>query len=109
VPLAQAQEQARTQSRPLLVDFGAAWCGACKELDKLTFSHASVQSEAARFIAVKVDATNDEDPVVADTIKRMKVLGLPTVILFDSSGTEAKRFTDFVPADAMAAALRAVR
>jgi thiol:disulfide interchange protein DsbD len=109
VPLAQAQERARTQARPLLVDFGAAWCGACKELDKLTFSHASVQSEAARFIAVKVDATNDEDPVVAATIQRMKVLGLPTVILFDSRGTEAKRFTDFVPADVMAAALRAVR
>jgi thiol:disulfide interchange protein len=39
----------------------------------------------------------------------MKVLGLPTVILFDSRGTEAKRFTDFVTADVMVAALRSVQ
>ncbi len=107
-PLAAAQAQAREQSRPLLVDFGAAWCGACKELDKVTFSHASVKEAAARFIAVKVDATNDEEPVIADTIKRMNVVGLPTVILFDSQGREVKRFTDFVPPGVMVQALLAV-
>lgn len=109
VPLVQAQEQARTQARPLLVDFGAAWCAACKELDKLTFSQAAVQREAARFVAVKVDATNDEDPVVVESIKRMNVRGLPTVILFDSRGIEAERFTDFVPPEKMLSALQAVQ
>jgi thioredoxin:protein disulfide reductase len=109
VPLAAAQAQARQQSRPLLVDFGAAWCGACKELDKVTFSNASVKQEAARFMAVKVDATNDEDPMIAETLKRLNVVGLPTVILFDSQGSEAKRFTDFVPPEVMAQALAAVR
>ena len=108
VPFSAAQAQARQQSRPLLVDFGAAWCGACKELDKLTFSQPSVSEEVARFVAVKVDATNDEEPTVAAAIKQLNVLGLPTVILFDSQGREAKRFTDFVPADVMLAALRAV-
>ena len=108
VPFLQAQARARQESRPLLVDFGAAWCGACKELDKLTFSHPSVGDEAARFVAVKVDATNDEDPLVASTIKQLNVMGLPTVIVFDSRGNEAKRFTDFVTADVMLAALRGV-
>jgi len=109
VPLAQAEAQAREQQRPLLVDFGAAWCAACKELDKLTFSRADVQQEASRFVSVKVDATNDEDPVVAESIKRLNVRGLPTVILFDSKGMEARRFTDFVPPETMVNALRAVR
>jgi thiol:disulfide interchange protein DsbD len=109
LPLAQAQGQARTQLRPLLVDFGASWCAECKELDKRTFSHAAVQQEAARFLAVKVDATNDEDPIVVDSIKRMNVRGLPTVILFDSRGSEAQRFTGFVTADTMLDALVRVR
>ena len=109
VPLATAQADARAQRQPLLVDFGAAWCGACKELDKITFAHATVKQAAARFVAVKVDATNDEEPTVAATIKRLNVLGLPTVILFDSQGHEAKRFTDFVPPEVMAAALNEVR
>lgn len=108
VPFSQAQAQARRQSRPLLVDFGAAWCGACKELDKVTFSQQSVSQEAARFVALKVDATNDEDPLVAATIKQLNVLGLPTVIVFDSQGREAQRFTDFVTPDVMLAALRSV-
>lgn len=109
VPVAQAQAKAKEQSRPLLVDFGAAWCGACKELDKLTFSHASVRDEASRFVAVKVDATNDEDPLVATAVKELNVLGLPTVIVFDSQGKEAQRFTEFVTPEIMVAALRAVR
>ena len=60
-------------------------------------------------MAVKVDATNDEDPVIAETLKRLNVVGLPTVILFDSRGSEAKRFTDFVPPGVMTQALAAVR
>ncbi len=103
-----AQLRAYQEKRPLLVDFGAAWCGACKELDKLTFSQPSVKKEAARFVAVKIDATHDEEPVVAATIRKLNVVGLPTVILFDSQGAEAKRFTDFVTADVMSEALRAV-
>ena len=109
VPFSQAKVQARAESRPLLVDFGAAWCGACKELDKQTFSHPSVGEEASRFIALKIDATNDEDPLVASTIKQLNVIGLPTVIVFDSQGREVKRFTDFVPANVMLDALRAAR
>ena len=108
VPYPEARARALQQARPLLVDFGAAWCGACKELDKLTFSQPSVSEEASRFIALKVDATNDEDPLVAATIRQLNVMGLPTVIVFDSQGREAKRFTDFVTADVMSAALRAV-
>ena len=108
MPVSEAQARARQQARPLIVDFGAAWCGACKELDKLTFSQPSVGAEVSRFIAVKVDATKDEDPVVAATIRQLNVVGLPTVIVFDSQGKEAKRFTDFVTADVMSAALRAV-
>jgi thiol:disulfide interchange protein DsbD len=94
--LAQAQAKAVSERRPLLVDFTAAWCGACKELDKHTFSEPGVASEAGRFVAVKVDATNDEDPVVSATMEKNDVRGLPTVLLYDSKGQEAARCTDFV-------------
>ena len=63
----------------IIVDFGAAWCTACKELDKITFAREDVRQEAGRFLAVKVDATNDEDPEVTATMSAYKVVGLPTV------------------------------
>ena len=103
-----AEAKARAESRPLLVDFTAAWCIACKELDKATFADEAVAKEAGRFIAVKVDATDDEDPKVVAAMKRYKVVGLPTVVLYDSQGNEARRFTDFVPADKFLSAIRKI-
>jgi thiol:disulfide interchange protein DsbD len=101
-----ARERALRERRPLLVDFTAAWCGACKQLDRVTFSAPDVRPEMARFVAVKVDATHDDDPGVEKTLEQFKVVGLPTVLIFDSSGKEAVRYTDFVPPDVF---LRAVQ
>lgn len=95
----KAEARASAEKRPMIVDFTAAWCAACKELDKKTFSEPRVGQELGRFVAVKVDATNDDDPRVAAIMSRFKVVGLPTVLLFDSSGKEAARFNDFVPPD----------
>ncbi len=90
------RKKAVADARPLLVDFTAAWCAACKKIDKLTFTDARVQREAGRFLALKVDATDLEDPLVDATMDEHVVRGLPTVILFHSNGAEAHRFTDFV-------------
>jgi thiol:disulfide interchange protein DsbD len=91
-----ARQRALRENRPLLVDFTAAWCAACKELDKVTFAAPEVGAEMGRFVAVKVDATNDDDPKVGATLERFRVVGLPTVLVFDSQGKEAIRYTDFV-------------
>lgn len=108
IPAEEARVKAAGARKPLIVDFGAAWCGACKELDKVTFSREDVQREAGRFMAVKVDATNDEDPQVEAAMTQFKVVGLPTVVIFDSKGTEAQRYTDFVEPDQLLLALKKV-
>lgn len=92
-----ALARAKDGHRPLVVDFTAAWCGACKELDIKTFSEPRVGQELGRFVAIKVDATNNDDPKVEAMLARFKVVGLPTVVMFNSSGKEAARFNDFVP------------
>lgn len=93
-----AAAKARSEKRPMLIDFTATWCGACQELAKDTFADPRVQARAveANFVAVKVDATNDEDPQVDKIKDKYKVKGLPTVVIYDSSGNERKRFTEFV-------------
>ncbi len=103
-----ARDKALAQQRPLLVDFTASWCLSCKELEKHTFSHPAVSHEAGRFVAVRVDATDDEDPKVERAFAEFGIKGLPTVILYDSQGHEASRFNDFVEAEPFLAALRAV-
>ena len=108
ISVAEARTKAAAEKRPLLLDFTAAWCGACKELDKHTFSEDGVAREAGRFVAVKVDATDDEDPVVTATMKEHKVVGLPTVLVYDSRGAEAVRCTDFVAAQPFLDAIKSV-
>lgn len=104
-----ATTRAAAEHKPLLVDFGAAWCGACKELDERTFPDPRVRAEGARYVALHVDATNDDDPGVARVRgKYGATAGLPVVLLFGSDGKEAVRFTEFVPPDRFAAALASV-
>lgn len=108
VPATQARARALADERPLIVDFGAAWCVACKELDKITFAREDVRAEAGRFVAVKVDATNDDDPAVEAVLSAFQVRGLPTVVVFDSKGNEALRYTDFVGPDQFLRAIKQV-
>jgi thiol:disulfide interchange protein DsbD len=107
---AVALAKATQEHRPVLIDFGASWCGACKELDEKTFPDPKVQKEGARFVALHIDATDDDDPAVAQVRKKYRATeGLPVVVFLDSSGTEAKRFTEFVPPDCFASALATVQ
>ncbi|MDI1429326.1 protein-disulfide reductase DsbD family protein [Polyangium sorediatum] len=104
----EAMERAQREKRPLMVDFTADWCGACKEFTKHTFSDPRVMEKAGNFVAVKVDATNDEDPAVEQVKGKYKVVGLPTVVIYDSTGKERQRFTEFVPADKFLKALEGI-
>jgi thiol:disulfide interchange protein DsbD len=108
IPPQDAKVKAVAGAKPLIIDFGAAWCGACKELDKITFAAGSVQREAGRFLAVKVDATDDEDPGVEAAMSEFGVKGLPTVVVYDSRGKEALRYTDFVDPEHFLAAIQKV-
>lgn len=102
-----AADQARSQHRPVLIDFGANWCAKCEELAHRTFNQPSVQREASRFIPIRVDASEPSDEV--ESIQRSySVRGLPTVLVFDSSGREALRLTDFVPPERMVELLQRV-
>jgi thiol:disulfide interchange protein DsbD len=105
-----AAAKAQAEKRPLMVDFTAEWCAACKELSKHTLSDPRVMAKAAaaNFVALKVDATNDDDPQVDAVKGKYKVVGLPTVVIYDSTGKERKRFNEFVEPDPFLAAIEGI-
>ena len=101
--------QATTEKKPVLIDFGASWCTACKELDEMTWPDARIRRESSRFVSIKVDASDDDAPDTKRLQAKYKVVGLPTVILLDANGNEAARYNEFVAADKFATAIAKVK
>lgn len=102
---------AKSEGRPVLIDFYADWCAACKELDRETYPASEVieHAEEAKFMSIKIDATNSEDKLDA-LMEKLGVEGLPTVVFISSKGEvlPAPRVTGFLPPEPFVAEMKKV-
>ena len=100
--------KAISENKPVLIDFGAEWCAGCKELEHDTFPDTTVRTEAQRFVAIRVDATDDDAPDTKRLSEKYKVVGLPTVIMLDANGKEIARLNQFTKPDKFLEAMKKV-
>lgn len=104
-----ALAEAVHHKRGLLLVFCAAWSAACHELDA-TFADPGIQGTlAARFVAARVDMTDDDAPEVTRRAQTFAVHGLPTMIVFDRGGREVGRVETYVNARDLGKVLDRVR
>jgi thiol:disulfide interchange protein DsbD len=86
--------------QPVLLDFYADWCVACKEMERMTFSDPAVSAAMKKMRLIQVDVTdnNADDRAL---LKKYKLFGPPGIILFNGSGEEIAqgRLIGFMPAD----------
>jgi len=102
---------ARTQNKPVLIDFWSVRCPPCIKLDRVTFSDPRVIEEAARFVAVKVDGESLSAAQVRTFREKYGLWGVPHVVFISSEGRVLHdlTITEFVGPDEMLRAMRAVR
>ena len=81
---AQALAKAKSEGKPLFVDFYAVWCGPCKKMEKQIFTQPEVGEYFNKhFVAVQLDAEKSEN---VDAAKTYKVEAFPTLGIFDGEG-----------------------
>ncbi len=91
---------ARAAGKPLLFDFYADWCVACKEMEKYTFTEPAVHDALADFVLLKADVTANDDTDQA-LMKRFGIIGPPATLFFvDGSERRELRLVGFEKADA---------
>ncbi|KQA26450.1 thiol:disulfide interchange protein [Vibrio metoecus] len=83
--LQTALAQAKAQGKPVMLDFYADWCVACKEFEKYTFHAKRVENKLSGFVLLQADVTKNQ-PQDIELLKALNVLGLPTIEFWNAQG-----------------------
>lgn len=81
----ELQQRLADTQQPVMLDFYADWCVACKELELYTFSDSRVQQALQGVLLLQVDMTanNADDQAL---LKRYGLFGPPAMLFFDRDG-----------------------
>ena len=92
-------QQARSDGKPVMLDFYADWCVVCKEMETYTFNDPSVQAALKEFALLKIDVTNNNELDKA-FLKQFDLFGPPAILFFNTNSTEIRshRLVGFVKA-----------
>jgi thiol:disulfide interchange protein DsbD len=78
-------KKALDEHKPIIIDFHAEWCLACKELSLYTFSDPRIIKLGEQFIWLEFDATSPS-PFLDELQSRYQFAGLPFVALYSRNG-----------------------
>ncbi|MDP9046181.1 MAG: thioredoxin family protein [Pseudomonadota bacterium] len=80
--------QARAESRPLFLYWGATWCPPCNQVKATLFNRQDFIARSRAFVPVYIDG---DSPGAQKLGARFKVSGYPTMLLFNPQGVEMTR------------------
>ena len=94
---------ANAQGKTVMVDLYADWCVACKEFEKYTFPDSDVVNALGNTVWMQIDLTDNTATNIAFQ-DHFAILGLPTILFFNTQGEEitGSRVTGFMQASAFA-------
>ncbi|HWI10107.1 MAG TPA: thioredoxin family protein [Burkholderiaceae bacterium] len=88
--------QAKAQTKPVFVYWGAKWCPPCNQVKATLFNRRDFIERSRAFVPVYVDG---DSPGAQKLGSRFKVSGYPTMLLFNPQGVEMTRLPGEVEAE----------
>lgn len=89
----KAMSRAIETNKPLFVDFFAAWCLPCVEMESKTFPDPMLQKFLKEnFISLKIDCTT-ETPQCQKMVERYSIVGWPTFLILSPKGEVIEMIT----------------
>ncbi|RTL10296.1 MAG: protein-disulfide reductase DsbD [Neisseriaceae bacterium] len=106
--LEQALTQAQQENKPVLLDYYASWCTACKEMDLRTFSDPTVSKLMDKYALIRVDVSKNTADIQS-LQQRYKVLAPPSIVFLDTKGTQLNSYnvTGFISSNQLISNLNA--
>ena len=89
--LNQALKVAQSTNTPVMLDFYADWCVACKELERYTFSQPGVQDALRGVTLLQADVTAN-DALDQALMEEFGLFGPPSILFFDTTGQELRQY-----------------
>lgn len=84
-----ALQAARGEGKPVLVEFAADWCTACRTNERTVLADAGIRERLRAVSVIRADVTRD-DPDSRALMRRFEVVGPPTLILMRPDGEEVR-------------------
>jgi thiol:disulfide interchange protein DsbD len=97
----QLLQNAKEESKPVILDFYADWCIPCKELDNFTFTDERILRQSDYFMMIKADLTHFQTEETSKIREHFGIRGVPTIVFLDKAGNEISdlRLVEFEEAD----------
>jgi thioredoxin:protein disulfide reductase len=89
--LDRAVAAARAHDRGVMVDFSAAWCTSCKEMERYTFTDPGVQAALSGTTLLRADVTDNTADDQA-LLKHFGIFGPPTIAFYGPDGQERREY-----------------